>query len=323
MLTDEVVIGIDGGGTHTRVMVCDLAGNVLSCTEGGAASIYKDASATQNVRSAITESLEKAGKKLPQVRGIAAGIAGYDAVSDLDWILPLTDVPGLVCPQWHVNDTVIAHLGAFTTEPGILAISGTGSNILGITEDGRQIRNYDFHHYATSAARFIAYDAVYEILAGNANATDHSLILAAQAHWDVKTLPELHRLGQNGFDGDKQERDRTFGRFAPYVTEAALQGSSVAARVCDRAIGQIKVGIEMLASCFASDTVNVAFIGSVVNSPYFLQTLSTRLAAGNNRRYTVVKPMFPPVTGAVLLAMNRLDLPIHPDLIRNLQRSSI
>ncbi len=61
------------------------------------------------------------------------------------------------------------------------------------------------------------------------------------------------------------------------MTEAAVQGSSVAARVCDRAITQIKVGIELLAHSFSSETVDVTFIGSVINSPYFHKHLSEQL----------------------------------------------
>lgn len=45
--TKEIVIGIDGGGTHTRVMVVDLAGNVLSYIENGASSIHKDLQARE------------------------------------------------------------------------------------------------------------------------------------------------------------------------------------------------------------------------------------------------------------------------------------
>jgi glucosamine kinase len=46
-------------------------------------------------------------------------------------------------------------------------IAGTGSILLGINEVGSNFRNYEFHHYAASAARFLSYDAVYEALAGH------------------------------------------------------------------------------------------------------------------------------------------------------------
>ncbi|RUT33796.1 ATPase [Paenibacillus zeisoli] len=320
-LTDKVVIGIDGGGTHTRVMVCDLHGEVQAYTEKGPASIYRDAYAASNVRNAIEEALEQAGKSPDQVLGVAAGIAGYDLETDLDWILPLTEVPGLICPKWHVNDAVIAHQGALLMQPGIVVIAGTGSNILAITEDGQQLRNDQFHHYAASGARFLAYDAVYEILAGNTDSSDNDLIAALKAHWDVETLSEFYQLAKTGFEADRQVRDRVFGRFTPMITEAAALGSSTAMRVCDRAVSQIKVGTEILASSFAGASVDVALIGSVANSSYVRRTLTGQLQNGVNRKYQVHEPAFSPVAGAILLALHKLQVPISPEIITYLKRS--
>ncbi|MNS41794.1 Glucosamine kinase GspK [compost metagenome] len=320
-MNDKVVIGIDGGGTHTRAMVCDLHGEVQGYTEKGPASIYRDASAARNVGNAIEEALRQAGKSPDQVLGVAAGIAGYDAEGDLEWITPLTEVPRLICPKWHVNDAVIAHQGALLMQPGIVVIAGTGSNILAITEDGQQLRNDHFHHYAASGARFIAYDAVYEILAGNTDSTDNDLIAALKTHWNVQTMSEFYQLAKTGFEADRQVRDRTFGRFTPRITEAAAQGSSTAMRVCDRAVSQIKVGAQILASSFASESVDVALIGSVANSSYISKALSGQLRLGSNRRYQVHRPVFSPVAGAVLLALHELKVPISPEIITNLQRN--
>jgi glucosamine kinase len=42
-MNDEVVVGIDGGGTRTRVIVADLDGHVLGVTErGGASTEFND-----------------------------------------------------------------------------------------------------------------------------------------------------------------------------------------------------------------------------------------------------------------------------------------
>ncbi|WP_239615670.1 BadF/BadG/BcrA/BcrD ATPase family protein [Cohnella mopanensis] len=319
MLTQDVVIGIDGGGTHSRAMVADLSGRVLAYVEKGPASLYKDSSAARNVHDAITEALEKAGRGKQHVRGIAAGIAGYDSPADLIWVESLTEVPGITCPKWHVNDAIVAHYGALMAKPGIVVISGTGSNIVAVTESGQQLSNYAFHHYAASAARFIAYNTVHEILAGNTDASDEGLIQAMLEHWNVLSLPEFYKLAQQGFDDDRQQRDKTFGQFAPMVTHAANQRSSVAVNVCDRAIHQIKVGIELLSRAFAGNTVEVAFIGSVINSPYFSNRLSELLLAGNHKRFTVAKPILSPVAGAVLLAMSKLEQPIKEEMIRHLR----
>jgi len=157
----RLIIGIDGGGSNTRVAVVELSGRVLAYIEhGAAASQDKDRNAADNVRAAIREALAMAGAAPEEVRGLAAGIAGYDTEEDREWVESLTEAEGLACPRWHVNDAVVAHYGALTARPGIVAVSGTGSILFAINEAGRQIRNYDYHHYAASAARFLAYDAV-------------------------------------------------------------------------------------------------------------------------------------------------------------------
>ncbi|MCR2805120.1 N-acetylglucosamine kinase [Paenibacillus soyae] len=308
-MDSSVVIGIDGGGTHTRVMVCDLQGSKLSYVEGPASSLHKDKNAVHNVRQTILEALAAAERGLEDVRYVAAGIAGYDRPEDLEWVSELTDVPGLECPKLHVNDAVAAHAGALLAKPGIVAISGTGSIILGITESGRQIRNYDFHHYAPSAARFIAYEAVFEALAGQRDDSDTRLIAAMLRHFQADNLEELAEYARQGFHADRRERDKQFGQFAPVVTEEAERGSSIAAFVLNRAVRQLKTGIELIASAFDGDEVRVALIGSVLTSPYVSRVLTEQLADGRNKRYFVEPPRHEPVFGSVLLALKALGQP--------------
>lgn len=315
---DKVVIGIDGGGTQTRVMVADLDGRVLSYIENGASSVHKDVNASRNVQQAIKRALDLAEKDVAQAAMLTAGIAGFDAEADLDWVLPLTEVEGLDCPKKHVNDAVVAHSGALGTEPGMIVIAGTGSIIYAATEDGQQVRNYDLHHYATSAARFLAYNAVYELLAGNSSGGDQRLVEDILAYWKVSTVGELSGLARRGFVEDRRERNRVFGDLAPVITRAAEAGSPLAQAVCDRAIHEIIVGIEMLGLYFSQPEVKVSFIGSVANCGYFRQQLHSILNSGKNKTYSIVQPVFSPVAGAVLLAYKQLSIPIGPEIRSNL-----
>lgn len=316
----EVIIGIDGGGTRTRILVTDLSGNVLSYVEKGAASFHKDIHAADNVRLALLDSLKEAGKEPHQVKAVAAGIAGYDTESDMAWVEQLTEVEGLHCPKWHVNDAIVAHYGALLAKPGIIAISGTGSIILARLEDGSFVRNYDFRHYAASAARLLAYDAAFEVLAGHTDDSDSELVAQLLRHWGVQSFREFLQLGRSGFLEDRRERDRKFGQFAPALTRAASRDSALAKRVCDRAVGQLKTGIELLAALLELDAIPVALIGSVLNSHYFAHHLSEQLQSGSSKTFSVVKPHFSPVTGSVLLAMERLQLTLDESTICNLQK---
>lgn len=320
-MKDGAVIGIDGGGTHTRVMVADLSGNVLSYIQSGSSSIYKDSRANENMQQAIEEALKQAKISANEVRLLTAGIAGLDSESDGEWVEKLTARNNLACPRKHVNDAVVAHYGAFLAKPGIMVISGTGSIIYAINEDRREIKNYDLHHYAASAARTLASEATYELLAGNSDKSDQAMMRAILRFWNVPTLHELSLLALRGFADDPLERNRRFAELAPFVTEAALNHSKLAQRVCDRAIDQIKVGIELLALYFSQDEVHVSFIGSVVQSEYFQQRILSVMKQGNNKQYRLVQPAVSPVVGAVLMALKELEIPIEPPLLNNLSRS--
>ncbi|MGG1514235.1 BadF/BadG/BcrA/BcrD ATPase family protein [Paenibacillus oryzisoli] len=313
-----VVMGIDGGGTHTRVMVADLEGRLLAYVERGASSIHKDVHAKDNVQQAIGDALREAGKQAGDVAALTAGVAGFDAKADLAWVEPLTDVPELHCPRQHVNDAVVAHSGALLSEPGIIVVSGTGSIIVAVNEAGQHIRNYDLHHYAASAARFLAYDATYEVLAGNAQEEDAELVEAMFRFWGVSTVEELAQLAVEGFIADPRERNRKFAELAPALTDFAQQHVPLAQLVCDRAIHQIAVGVNMLSAYFAEPEVKVALVGSVVNSAYFGEQLALRMEQGNRKKLRLTAPAFSPAAGAVLMALKELGVEITPRLLANM-----
>lgn len=309
MVESSVVIGIDGGGTSTRVLVCDLKGNELAYETGGCASRYKDKNASTNVKTAIAGALSKAGRDPKDAVMLVAGIAGYESEADEEWMTAFTDLPGLHCPKLHLNDADIAHAGAHQSRPGIIAIAGTGTMIMGINEQGRKIRNGDLHHYAFSAARHLAYEAVYEVLAGYRDDSNTGLIMEMMKHWQVSSLEQLQELARQGFHPDPMKRNQQFGNFAPQVTKAAEQGSFVARRVCDRALEQLRLGIELVGSNFEEQHIEVAFIGSVIRSPYMKKKLRELLMANPMKQYRMVEPQYEPVVGAILLAYKELGLP--------------
>lgn len=311
MTERNIVVGIDGGGTNTRVMICDLNGNELAYAEGGCASKYKDVNTAENVKATIKDALAVAGRNTTDVAALVAGIAGYDSEADDAWIPAFTDLPGLDCPKLHLNDSDVAHAGALQNQPGIIAIAGTGTMVMGINEYGTRTRNLDYCHYSYSAARHLAYDAVYEVLAGHLDDSNEGLIAQMLQHWKTNSLEQLQELARRGFEPDTMKRDQHFGQFAPCVTAAAEQGSSIARNVCNRAVEQLRLGIELVGSNFAERSVDVVLIGSVICSPYMRSKLTELLMANPLKQYRVVEPLFPPVVGAILLAYKELGIPLQ------------
>lgn len=303
-MTADIVIGIDGGGTHTQAIAISSKGQVLATAHAGGASPRKTPDAVQNVRSAITEVLVQAKRHPGDVRALVAGLAGMDTPADLIWAEQFTALTGLTCPRSHVNDAVVAHAGALASQPGIIAIAGTGSNVFGVTEDGRQVYGHEFHHYAPAAARYISYKIVHSILAGRAVRQDRELETAVLAYWEAADVTALRAMGVQGFIADELARNRHFAEMAPLVTAAAERGEPLACSVCDQIAEAFAVGINLVGGCFCDTQVRVALIGSVANDVYMKNAVIAILSRASHKQYQVVSPAFSGAHGAALMALN-------------------
>lgn len=320
-MSEQIVIGIDGGGTYTRAVAARLTGEAVARVETGAASPNKTPHAQENVRRAIRDVVAQAGRQLADVRALAAGLAGLDSPQDQAWAERFTELPGLTCPRVLVNDAVVAHSGALASRPGVIAIAGTGSIIFGVTEEGRQVRNYDFHHYAYAAARHLAYNVVYGILAGRAEPEDQALVTDVMSFWEADDVAALRLSGASGFVADAFERHRRFGELAPLVTAAAMRGSPLARGVCDHAAEALATGIGLVGGCFATSSVSVALIGGAVRSAYMRQAMERALARLTKPSYWIVDPVFSCEAGAVLMALKLAGVPIGDVVEASLQAS--
>lgn len=317
MSTQPIVIGLDGGGTYTRALCTDLTGHVLAAVQTGGANPSHNADAEQNVQAAIRQVIEQAGYTAGDVVSLVAGLAGLDDPDDLSWAARFTRIPGLTIGPTCVNDAVVAHAGALRSRPGIIAIAGTGSIIFGVTESGRHLRNYDFHQYGSNA-RQLAYDTVYRILAGEAQATDAELVQQVLAHFGVADVRSLAELAATNEQQNRQERNRHYGNLAPAITAAAARNEPLAVAACAAAGEALLRGIRLLGILFAQETVECALIGSVIRSPVIKQQLTTALAQPTNKRYVLVEPALAPAAGAVLMALQQHGVMVDDPLCETL-----
>jgi glucosamine kinase len=314
----DIVIGIDGGASTTRVIVSDLHGNVLGHGMGGSCFSPQYANAAKNVQQAIEKALVMADRRARDVKSLTAGIAGYDRISDIVWVKTLTALAGIACPCQHVNDALVAHSGAFVSELGIVIIAGSGCILFGITPAGQHIRNYDFLHYAPAGSKLLGLYAMQEALAGNIDDSDQNLLRQILVHWRVPTLEKIREMGASGFMAQLPELDTTLRTLAPAITAAASKGSHLAQRVCNQAISITVLGVKIM-SPLMPQPLSTALVGSVANSDYFKKHLSQALRDAN---CPVVEPRLPPTAGAVLLALKKLEVQIDDEVIDNLRKSS-
>lgn len=134
-----LVVGIDGGGTRTRIILADANGVVLARSEGpgSALSPGHEAEAADTIKALIAEvmaSVERSDTR-PAVCVVGVAGAGQERAAQALWsALASRRVADDVSVQ---ADATIAMDDAFGDSAGVLLIAGTGSVAYSRAPDGR------------------------------------------------------------------------------------------------------------------------------------------------------------------------------------------
>jgi glucosamine kinase len=138
------VMGIDGGATKTLAAVLDLKRHALCVAHGGPSN--EDAvgaqAAVQALLEVADEAIERAGIERSDLDAAVLAVAG----TDTEAIAHQVRATGMGDDWIVVNDVVGAWATATGAQPGIGAISGTGSNVFGMGPDGRAWRAGGWGH---------------------------------------------------------------------------------------------------------------------------------------------------------------------------------
>jgi len=134
-----LVVGIDGGGTRTRVLLADANGNVLARTEGAATSLQpgNESVAADIIKVLIADVLAIAERTetRPAVCVVGVAGAGQERAAQALWAaLATRRIADDVSVQ---ADATIAMDDAFGDSAGVLLIAGTGSVAFSRAPDGR------------------------------------------------------------------------------------------------------------------------------------------------------------------------------------------
>ncbi len=133
-------MGIDGGGSHVRVVIVDDDLRELASVQGegvNPSSIGRD-EAARRIQLTIRQTLAQA--HLATVTGVGIGIAGASADHSAAW---LRDIVTPLLPDAAIypsSDVEIALVGGRGRLDGFVLVVGTGSIAYGLTRDGRSHR---------------------------------------------------------------------------------------------------------------------------------------------------------------------------------------
>ena len=124
-----VVIGVDGGGSHTRVAVADETGAKISSAEGPGSAVQPGAVERSGkvIASVVAEALQAAERETGQPRVLCVGVAGVGRPGEREALRIILTELALADEIVVLTDAETALEDAFGDGPGILLTAGTGS----------------------------------------------------------------------------------------------------------------------------------------------------------------------------------------------------
>ncbi|HTH37339.1 MAG TPA: BadF/BadG/BcrA/BcrD ATPase family protein [Pyrinomonadaceae bacterium] len=317
----NVILAIDGGGSRTRCVAFDECGNALGSGESGPSNhlLVEDNTVAASINDAISDALAASNKSPGEVSLIAAGLAGvdYDGSGEPEMRELFRDLG--YANTLIEGDMVMAHSGALAGDPGVLALAGTGSSVLGIGQGGERVKVGGWGPVFGDE--------------GSAYRIGESALRAAARDFDGRgpktalTEAITKSLKLSSFEGTveavyvKQMAPREIALLSKTAYEVAGTGDEVARGIFEMA------GTE-LAECVASAVVQlgpqdgnlkISYEGSVITSCELMRDSFCGYLSAKFPSVAITRPRFSPVVGAYLLGRSGIGLDNDNDLLEKLE----
>ena len=127
------IVGIDGGGTHTRAVAVDKDARLVALAAGGCGNFQVLGLA--GLEALLQGLWQQLGVSLP-LRSLCLGLAGAGRAAEQEAIAGLARDRGWAGEIRVVSDAQAALVGAHGGRAGLVVISGTGSMVLGRNQQG-------------------------------------------------------------------------------------------------------------------------------------------------------------------------------------------
>ncbi|HZD38838.1 MAG TPA: BadF/BadG/BcrA/BcrD ATPase family protein, partial [Actinomycetes bacterium] len=267
-----LVIGVDAGGSHTRVLVASAAGaRVAAAASGGGNPTSRGLDATvSSLRAGLESALFGLDRRV--IRHAVLGVAGAGpCIGELRAAVRDTWRPlGLDCPFEVVSDLEAAFAAGTHAMDGVVLVAGTGAAAARVRQ-GRVARVVDGHGWLLGDD-------------GSGFWLGRESLRACLAHLDGRgpqtmlTGPVLRALGVAAPPDEPSAARRikeavyrrppvALAELAPLVTTAAASGDEVAAAIVERAAALLISTAEALLQPGRQGLEGVVLAGGVLLAP--------------------------------------------------------
>lgn len=289
----KYLMGVDGGGTKTDVLLCTADGQIIARACGGPSSVSGQSpeKAMAELKNAICEAFGAAGIDRNAIAGYYAGISGAGLPKNRDLYLAFFEefMPGI--PGDAASDAANALSSGIAMQNGAIAIAGTGSSIQ-YRVDGVLTRIGGWGYMLGDE--------------GSGFDLGHRALIAALRSVDERIGPTLLRtlceekMGQHPNDWApwlyRQDTKTEIASYAPLLLQAAEQSDAVALEQLDEAARDMACAIQTAVR--RSGSQRVVMGGSLWKNALYQETVKRH----TGETVEFIRAKCPPVCGAAVIA---------------------
>lgn len=300
----DLLIGIDGGGTHSTAAAARPDGRAVAVAYGDGLNYHHIGVEKVRLRmeTMVSELCEKTGASHPLV---CVGMSALDGPADGEILARFTT--GLLASgQLDLQSDAYAALMGFTRgRPGMIVICGTGSMMLLLDENGRQHVSGGWGYlladegssYTLAREALLAIIDEYEGLGQPTALTGHAL-----SYFNVSTpRMMIDRIYAPDFTPDR------LAGFARYVLREAEAGESVALAILHRTMPKLAAQAAQLLKK-APGVSRVGLYGGVFMNSGAARSCFADTLCQLNAQAEICSLEYPPELGAIIHLMRREGL---------------
>lgn len=310
-MSDDLILGIDGGGTKVMVALADHSGRILRSGLGGGVNAMDN----PGWRTELETHIEPFRNE-KRLAAVAAALPVYGEVAHLSRLLEEAIEQAFPNARTRVlNDVDAAHLGALAGKSGILVLSGTGSMAWARNAGGESARTGGWGDIIGDEGSSywigrLALNLVSQSLDGRLPPT-----ALAKAVFDYLQLDPANPMDSLGAWATSEAKRSTIAALSAVVDRAALDGDTAAIGLLDLAAEELAKHHRAIAG-HCEPGADWTFAGGTLRSTVLLQALEQRIGR------PPIAPKLPPIGGALFAAAQLLDWPIDEGWIGHVAASA-
>ncbi len=320
-MNSKLVLGIDGGQTTTIAALADATGNILGVGVGGPANHIHESGGVervrQSLRTAIAEARSQAGVGSKPIDYAFLGMTGGS--EEMENICR-SSVDATQMELGH--DSLIALTSVSLGSAGIGVIAGTGSAAMGRDPQHNEARSggWGYLFGDEGSAYWIGVEALRAIgYALDGSIPDTTLLGAFLQHFQVESFDDIHRLIYSGSLARVE-----IAELAEVVSSQAVAGDQIAGSILNRAglaLARLPAAIIQNLN-FGEGPIMVGTVGGVWKAGDFVLETFKMALQSTFPNVVVTPPLIPAASASVLLAIQKLEGELSPDVVFNLSQSS-